>query len=246
METNLYEVRLVCVERNKVSGDSLVVDGTEECKARSNLLLWPVGLDDGADDGDVNILRANIVRRRDHGDVDIYQKKKKASARPPCYYYRLIQRLHTVPPVDLVLRDDDLHAVRVVGARDRVLEKADRANDLSSLEHAGFATLLRGTGAEVAGVSDDLLGLDRLATTTNADKLAIGISDDLIDRLVKHVCSTIDGRKASKGLRKFAETIEGVNVWRFSVTCHGRSIEDDAVISFARRFRDVADVSVSA
>lgn len=75
MEMNLYEAVLVSAQRDDAFEFLLLVDGTEKCKTRSNLLLWPVGLDNGADNGDIDILRANIVRRRDHGNVDIYQKK---------------------------------------------------------------------------------------------------------------------------------------------------------------------------
>ena len=40
---------------------SLVVDGTKELKTRCNLLLRSVRLNNGADDGDINILGANVV-----------------------------------------------------------------------------------------------------------------------------------------------------------------------------------------
>lgn len=57
----------------------------------------------------------------------------------------------TIATLDLVLRDDDLHAVRILRTRDRVLKKADRANDPAALKHADLAFTL---SDEVRWVSD--------------------------------------------------------------------------------------------
>ncbi len=49
----------------------LVVNGAKELKTGSKLLFGLVSLDDGADDRNVDVLRANIVRRRHASDVDV-------------------------------------------------------------------------------------------------------------------------------------------------------------------------------
>ena len=49
----------------------LVVDGTEKLETRSKFLLGPISLNDGADDGDVDVFRTDVVCGRDACDVDI-------------------------------------------------------------------------------------------------------------------------------------------------------------------------------
>lgn len=93
-----------------------------------------------------------------------------------------------------------------------MLEEANRANDLAALDNTGFSALLVCTSTKVARITNDLLGLDGLGATTNADEFAIRIGYDLVDRLVEHVGTAVDCRKAGKGLREFAKTVERVNV----------------------------------
>jgi len=49
----------------------LVVNRAKELKTRCNFHFWLVGFDNRADNSDINVLGADIVRRRDHGNVDI-------------------------------------------------------------------------------------------------------------------------------------------------------------------------------
>ena len=49
----------------------LLIYGTEKPEAKGNLLLGAIRLDDGADDGHKDLLRANIVSRGDHGDINV-------------------------------------------------------------------------------------------------------------------------------------------------------------------------------
>lgn len=42
--------------------DALVVDGAKQLETGRNLLLGPVGLNDSAHDGNVVVLRADVVR----------------------------------------------------------------------------------------------------------------------------------------------------------------------------------------
>lgn len=152
----------------------------------------------------------------------------------------------TIASVDLVLGNDDLTAVAVVCARNRVLEEADSPDDLALLNdsHLPITGVLAST--KVAWVADDLLCLDGLSTACHADKFAIRVCDNLVDLLVKHVCTAVDGTETRERLGKLSETVEGVDVGRFAVAGHRRRVKDDSVVRGARRLRNVADRSVSA
>lgn len=52
----------------------LVVDLAKKLETGLDLEFWLVSLDDGGDDGDVDILGADVVRRRDHRNVDVCHK----------------------------------------------------------------------------------------------------------------------------------------------------------------------------
>ena len=118
----------------------------------------------------------------------------------------------TIFPADLILRDDDLSTVGIIGTRDRVLEDTDSADDLALLDDTLLA-LCRLAGAEVARVADNLLGLDSLITAADTDEIAVLVGDDLINSLVEHVGATIDGAETGERLGKLAKTIERVDVW---------------------------------
>lgn len=49
----------------------LLVNGAEKLETWKDLLLWPVSLDNGADNRNIDILGANIMGRRDYCNVDI-------------------------------------------------------------------------------------------------------------------------------------------------------------------------------
>jgi hypothetical protein len=50
----------------------LFVDGSQEVQTRLNFILRNGGLDDSADDRNVNVIRAYFVCRGHHRNVDIY------------------------------------------------------------------------------------------------------------------------------------------------------------------------------
>ena len=94
-----------------------------------------------------------------------------------------------------------------------MLQEADRADDLPFLDDSDLATFANSLpSAKVARVTNDLLGLYSLIAAPDTNEFAVLIRDNLIDLLVKHVCTTINGRKAGKRLRKFAETIQGIDI----------------------------------
>lgn len=101
--------------------------------------------------------------------------------------------LLTIAAVDLVLWDDDLAGVAIVRTRDGVLQDADRANNLALFDNPDLTTLSLLASAKIARVADHLFSLDGFPTTLYTNEFAISISDNLIDGLVKHVCSAVDG-----------------------------------------------------
>ena len=48
------------------------MDRAEQLKSRRDLLLGPVGLNDSAHDGNVDVLSADVVSGRNHRNVDIW------------------------------------------------------------------------------------------------------------------------------------------------------------------------------
>jgi hypothetical protein len=149
--------------------------------------------------------------------------------------------VRTIPSVDLVLRNDDLHAVSVVGTRNGMLEETYSSDDSALLDDADLATLRGRRSAKVARIANDLLSLDGLSATSHPYKLAIRICDDLIDGFVEHVRAAVDGAQASKGLRKLAEAVERIDVRRLAVASHRGSVEDDAFISRPCGFSNIAE-----
>lgn len=174
--------------------DVLVEDGAEETDTREALSLGVVSLDSGGDDGDVLSVGGDVVGVRDDSDVDI------------------------VATVDLVLGDDDLDRVDVLGVGDGVVEDADDADDLSGrLDLVG----------KVRGVTDDEAGLGNLLTRAHSSKHAV-LVDDLVDGLVEHVSSSVDGTQTGKGLGELTESVEWVDVGRLGIAGQRLKVETDA------------------
>ena len=47
------------------------MNGPEELETRDNLTFGYIGLDDCADDGQIYVLRADVMRCGNHGDINI-------------------------------------------------------------------------------------------------------------------------------------------------------------------------------
>jgi hypothetical protein len=132
----------------------------------------------------------------------------------------------------LVLGDDELETVAVVGARDRMLEDTDSANDLALLEDLGLLLLCLGID-KVTRVTDDHIGASDLVPAPDARELALVIVHDLVDGLVEHVRPSIDGRETGETLGELSEAVEGVDVGRLAVASDRRAVEDDAFVRLA-------------
>lgn len=79
-----------------------------------------------------------------------------------------------------------------------MFENANGADDLALFDDAHLAAVGGLARTEVARVADELCGLDDLVPALHADKLAISIRDDLVDGLVQHVRSTVDGTQTGE------------------------------------------------
>lgn len=103
----------------------------------------------------------------------------------------------TMPPSHLVLGNDQLHTVCIVSVGNGVLEQADGADQLGRLpgELLALDRLL-----EVGRVTNEGVCLDSLIAGADADELAIIVGDDLVDGLVEHVGTSVDGRQTSEAL----------------------------------------------
>ena len=152
----------------------------------------------------------------------------------------LSREILTIPPANLVLGDDDLSTVRVFGARDGVLQEADRPDNLALLNHTDLAALRGLARTEVARVADDLLRLHGLGAASDADEFALCIRDNLVDAFVEHVGAAVDGTQTREGLRQLAEAVQGVDVRRLAVACHGSGVENNALVRRPSRLGLVA------
>lgn len=115
-----------------------------------------------------------------------------------------------------------------------MLEDTNRSNDLFLLDNTHFTVLpILIPGAKVTRITDHHLGLYRLPLARHTDKLAVFIRDNLFDRLCEHVGAAVDGGESRKGLRELAESVHGVDVGGLAVSCHGRGVEQDSVVSFS-------------
>lgn len=107
------------------------------------------------------VLFADVVGGRDTGNVDV------------------------VLALDLVLGDDQLERINVIGVGDGALEQANGTDDA-----VGGVDLL----GSIGGVANDLGALGNLITRANTDDLAV-LVDNLVDLLVEHVGTTVNSRE---------------------------------------------------
>lgn len=201
------------------------MNGTKKLETGLDLKFGLVCLDDSADNGNVNVLGTNVVGRGHAGDVDICMVDEQR-----IMLYNAEQL--TILASDLVLGNDDLNTVRVLGTRDGVLEDANSTDNLAFFDNTDLALgLLAGT--KVAWVTDNLLGLHSLVTAPDTDELAISVSDNLVNGLIEHVGSSVDGTQTSERLGEFAKTVQGVDVWRLAITRHRRRVQDNTLVCWA-------------
>mmetsp|Transcript_14426 Transcript_14426/g.56731 ORF Transcript_14426/g.56731 Transcript_14426/m.56731 type:complete len:418 (-) Transcript_14426:163-1416(-) len=157
--------------------------GAEQLDAGCALRLGVVRLNRRADGSHKLASRRNHVRVRHSGHVDV------------------------ALAADLLLGDDDLRRLAVLGVGHGVVEDAHDAHDAASVAH-----LVR----EVRGVTNDELGLGDLALRLHADGLAV-LHNDLVDGLVQHVGASVDGAQPSECLGELSEAVERVEVGRLQV-----------------------------
>jgi hypothetical protein len=118
---------------------------------------------------------------------------------------------NTMPPVDLILWDNDLDTVGIICAWNRVLKNVDGMDDFTLLNDTDFPALV--VVNEVAQIANDLFGLDSFGSTTHTNKFAIQVGDDLVNQFVEYVGAAINGGEACECLRKLTKAIKGIDVW---------------------------------
>ena len=121
-----------------------------------------------------------------------------------------------------------------------MVEETNRSNDLTLLKDSDLPTLRFFAGTEVGRIADDLLGLYNFLSRADTDELAILVSDNLIDGLVEHVGTAVDGRETGEGLRELSKTVERINVGRFAVAGHGGCVQNNTVVGRPGRFGNIA------
>jgi len=140
---------------------------------------------------------------------------------------------------NLVLRNNELHTVRVIRVGDRVLENDNRPDDVvldEDLVLLGLVLLVH----EVARVPNHRLGPDRLPARGHPGKLSALVVDDLVDLLVEHVGPAVDSREAGEALGQLAEAVERVDVRRFAVPRHRRRVQHNTFVRLTCRAGQVA------
>lgn len=81
--------------------------------------------------------------------------------------------------------------------------------------------------SDVRWIAVNLLALGNFRSRADTDNASI-LHDDFIDRLVKHVSSSVDGRQASEALGQLSESVHRVQVRRLSVASQRVGVQLDA------------------
>lgn len=139
----------------------------------------------------------------------------------------------TVLASDLGLRNDQLERVRVVRIGNRVVENANRLEQVAN--HSDLAGEVRRIRDDLGGFSfklHDLALFSRLAHCRLDARDLATLVQDLVHGGVEHVRAAIDGGKTCKTLWEFAQAEERVDVRGFAITGHGISVETDALDCF--------------
>lgn len=119
-----------------------------------------------------------------------------------------------------------------------MVQEANATNNLSNLLHLSF---------EVGRITDDSLASGNLSLGHNTSNTASGfIEGEAFNRLVKHVCTTIDGRQTGKTLRQISKTVDGVQIRRLSVVSQRIHVELSLGDGLPGRFIQPSFVTVEA
>merc|ERR1719234_258307 len=117
----------------------------------------------------------------------------------------------------------------ILGVWDGVVHKTDTPHHLPRLLHLV---------ANIGRITVDLLTFGCLSTTFDTNHLS-SLVDDLINGFVQHVGSSVDSRQACKALWQLAQPIEGVKVWRLSISCQRVTVELDSLQCLCARLFQV-------
>mmetsp|Transcript_21882 Transcript_21882/g.62364 ORF Transcript_21882/g.62364 Transcript_21882/m.62364 type:complete len:422 (+) Transcript_21882:43-1308(+) len=167
--------------------------------------------------------------RGDDGDVDALRRDLERVAQAADE--------DVVDASHLRSRDDDLNGLGVVGVRHWMVEKADASDDA-----AGWADLVLG---EVGRVPDDHLGGRHLVSGLDTVCLAV-LHEDLVNILVEHEGSSVDGADAGEALWESAQAVDRVDVRGSSVPLQRVHVHLEVLDGWQRRLVHVGLVELQA
>ena len=151
----------------------------------------------------------------------------------------------TVLSSDLRLGDNELQRVAAVGLVNGMLQDTNRLEQVA--RHRGLAREVRRVCENLLRLGGEGHGLCSVIPVLHggldARDLAIPVVLHLVDVGVKHVSTAVDGGQTSKTLGKLTQTVERVDVWRFTVPGHRVHVQADAVDGFAG-IADLVDVLI--
>ena len=101
-----------------------------------------------------------------------------------------------------------------------MFEETDCPDNLPIFYDSQFSAIRSLAGAEVTGITNDLLRLDGLVPAPNTNEVAVTVCDNFVDLFIKHIGAAVNGRETGEGLGEFSKTIEWIDIWRFAVTSH--------------------------
>lgn len=194
-------------------GNELLCDRLEQVQTRLDLNLRILGLHGGRDHAHEPALGGHLVGGAHQRHVNV----------------RLAAHL--------LLWNDYLRGQTVLGAGHRMVQNANATNHLATLAHLSDRKvvledlnyfLVTNLIGHITGVAVDLLALGDLVAGAHANYLAALAQHDLVDGLVQHVGTTVDGRQPSESLGQLAQAIHGVEVGRLAVPCQRVRVELDA------------------
>ena len=124
--------------------------------------------------------------------------------------------------------------------RDRVVHDTDTSDCLADrLAHFGVFSL-----EDVAWVANDSLALGDFFTALYSADLSFVIEEYLIDILVEHESTSVDGAHSGETFWDTTKTVDGVYEWGVSVSTMRVHVELDFVNSFNGRFLDERVIGV--
>jgi len=170
--------------------DELLLDGTEDIEGGLKFSLGLVGLDVSGDNGDVKTLLADLMDVRHHKDENIGLS------------------------IHLSLRNDHLERGDILGVGDGVIQDTDASDDLAS----GLDLLLVTSLQHVRRMANDSFALSGIGAASDTANLATLVINDLLNVLIQHESTTMDGAHSGETFGDTTQTVDGVQEGRVTIS----------------------------